>query len=228
MNSVIVLATSNQNKVKELQALVKDVPVEIRCLQDYGPMPEAIEDGATFDENACKKARHYARILGLPALADDSGLVVDALDGAPGVYSARYSGEKATDWDNCEQLLREMQGKTNRAARFACVLSLAVPHGPALTWEGRCEGRITEQRQGEAGFGYDPVFLYEEFGKTFAEVSMEEKSRVSHRGRAMREFAAELDKVTLWLRQRMEEVKPPKPDHRQFEHNDWSQERMVS
>lgn len=227
MNSVIVLATGNQNKVKELQALVRDVPVTVRCLKDYGPLPEAVEDGATFEENAYKKALHYARILGLPALADDSGLVVDALDGAPGVYSARYSGETATDWDNCEKLLHEMQGKTNRAARFECVLSLAVPHGPALTWEGRCEGRIAERRQGEAGFGYDPVFYYEAFGKTFAEVSMEEKSRVSHRGLAMREFAADLDKVLIWLKQRMKEVQPPKPDHSQFEHNDWSLEKMV-
>jgi XTP/dITP diphosphohydrolase len=227
MDNIIVLATGNQNKVKELQALVKDFPVEIRCLKDFGPMPEAIEDGATFEENAYKKALHYAKILGLPALADDSGLVVDALDGAPGVYSARYSGEKATDWDNCTKLLHEMQGQTKRAARFVCVLSLAVPHGPALTWEGRCEGQITEQRQGEAGFGYDPVFYYPEFGKTFAEVSMAEKSQVSHRGRAMQEFATELDKVLQWLKQRMREVKPVKPDHAEFAHNDWSEERMV-
>jgi XTP/dITP diphosphohydrolase len=225
MNSIIVLATSNENKVKELRALIKDVPVDIRCLKDFGSVPEAVEDGATFEENAYKKALHYARILGLPALADDSGLSVDALNGAPGVYSARYSGEKAADWDNCEKLLREMVGTTDRAARFECVLSLAVPHGPALTWEGRCEGRITEQRQGEAGFGYDPVFFYEDFGKTFAEVSMEEKSQVSHRGKAMREFAAEIDKVLQWLKLRMNEVKPPKPDHAEFESNDWSEAR---
>ncbi len=222
MDKIIVLATSNQNKVRELKELIKGFPVEIKCLKDFGPLPEAVEDGATFEENAYKKALHYARVLGLPALADDSGLSVDALNGAPGVYSARYSGEKATDWDNCEKLLREMKGKMDRAARFECVLSLAVPHGPALTWEGRCEGRITEERQGEAGFGYDPVFFYEDFGKTFAEVSMEEKSRVSHRGKAMREFAAEFDKVMQWLKQRISEVKPPKPDHNEFEHNDWS------
>jgi XTP/dITP diphosphohydrolase len=227
MDKIIVLATSNQNKVKELRALVKDFPVEIRCLKDFGPIPEAVEDGTSFEENAYKKALHYARILGLPALADDSGLVVDALDGAPGVYSARYSGENATDWDNCEKLLQEMKDKTNRTARFECVLSLAVPHGPALTWEGRCEGRITEQRQGEAGFGYDPVFFYEAFGKTFAEVRMEEKSQVSHRGQAMQEFVAEIDKVLKWLKLRMNEIKPPKPDHEEFAHNDWSAERLV-
>jgi XTP/dITP diphosphohydrolase len=221
-NTVLVLATNNANKVKEFKELVKGFPVDVRYLQDYGKLPEAIEDGSSFDENAYKKALHYARILGLPALADDSGLVVEALKGAPGVYSARYSGSQATDWDNCEKVLREMQGKEHRAAHFECVLSLALPQGPALTWEGRCQGRITEQRQGDAGFGYDPIFYSEDCGKTFAEVSMEEKSRVSHRGRAMQEFSSELDKVLRWIQQRMEEVKAPKPDHAQFEHNDWS------
>lgn len=227
MHNIIVLATNNQNKVKEFKALVKDFPIEIKCLKDYGPLPEAVEDGTTFDENAYKKAYHYARVLGIPALADDSGLVVDALDGAPGVYSARYSGENATDRDNCEKLLEEMKGKTERTARFQCVLSLATPGGPALTWEAGCEGKITEERKGHSGFGYDPVFYYEDFGKTFAEVSMEKKSRVSHRGRAMQELAAEFDKVMVWLRQRMEEIRPQKPDHAEFEHNDWSQEKMV-
>lgn len=227
MNNIIVLATNNQNKVNEFQALVKDFPIEVKCLKDYGTLPEVVEDGATFDENAYKKAYHYACVLGVPALADDSGLVVDALNGAPGVYSARYSGENATDWDNCEKLLQEMQGKTDRTARFQCVLSLATPGGPALTWEGSCEGKITEERRGDSGFGYDPVFFYEAFGKTFAEVSMEEKSGISHRGKAMEEMSSELDKVMVWLRQRMEEIRPKKPDHSEFEHNDWSQERMV-
>ena len=226
MNNIIVLATTNQNKVKEFNQLVKGFPIEVKCLKDYGPLPEAIEDGETFDDNAYKKALHYSRVLGVPALADDSGLVVDALDGAPGVYSARYSGENATDWDNCEKLLQEMEGKQERAARFKCVLSLATPGGAALTWEGSCEGTITEQRQGEAGFGYDPVFYSEEFAKTFAQVSMEEKSGVSHRGRAMQELAGEFKQVMQWINQRMDELKPVKPDHAQFEHNDWSKERM--
>jgi XTP/dITP diphosphohydrolase len=106
------------------------------------------------------------------------------------------------------------------------VLSLATPAGPALTWEGRCDGEIISERRGESGFGYDPIFFCPECGKTFAEASMEEKSRVSHRGRALAEFAAEFGKVQAWLRQRMAELKPPKPDHSEFEHNDWSQERM--
>jgi len=227
MYNVIVLATNNPNKVKEFQAMVKDFPITVKCLKDYGPLPEVVEDGETFDDNAYKKALHYARVLGLPALADDSGLVVDALNGAPGVYSARYSGENATDWDNCEKLLAEMEDKENRSAHFQCVLSLATPGGPALTWEGRCDGIITTERQGESGFGYDPIFYYEEFARTFAELSMEEKSKVSHRGRAMKELSGEFDKVLGWLRQRMEEIKPAKADHSEFEHNDWSQERMV-
>jgi XTP/dITP diphosphohydrolase len=227
MDNIIVLATSNKNKLKEIQERLKGFPVVIKSLADFGPMPEAVEDGVTFDENAYKKAFHYAKVLGLPCLADDSGLVVDALEGRPGVYSARYSGPEATDWDNCEKLLGEMAGRDNRDAHFVCVLSLATPAGPALTWEGRCDGELLSERRGESGFGYDPLFLCPEFRKTFAEATMEEKGRVSHRGRALTQFAAEFDKVQVWLRQRMAEIKPPKPDHTEFEHNDWSQERMV-
>ncbi len=216
MLNIIVLATGNQNKVKEFKELLKDSDIEIKYLGDYGPMPEAVEDGATFDDNAYKKASHYARVLGLPCLADDSGLVVDALDGRPGVHSARYAGEDASDRDNCEKLLREMEGKSERAAHFECVLSLATPGGPALTWEGRCDGEITTEPRGDSGFGYDPVFLSKDLGKTFAEASMEEKNRVSHRGRALAEFASEIDKIKVWLRQRMMEQKPPKPDHKEF------------
>ena len=226
MDNIIVLATSNTNKLKEIQGLLKDFPVAIKSLADFGPMPEPVEDGETFDENAYKKAIHYAKVLGVPCLADDSGLAVDALDGRPGVYSARYTGPGATDWDNCEKLLGEMAGTTKRTAHFVCVLSLATPAGPALTWEARCDGEITHERRGESGFGYDPVFFSPELGKTFAEVSMAEKSSVSHRGRALADFAAEFVKVQVWLRQRMAEIKPPKPDHSEFEHNDWSQERM--
>ena len=226
MDNIIVLATGNKNKLKEIQALLKDTPVTVKTINDFGPMPEAVEDGETFDDNAYKKALHYSKMLGLPCLADDSGLVVNALDGRPGVYSARYAGENASDWDNCEKLLQEMDGKEDRSAYFMCVLSLATPQGPALTWEGRCDGEILTKRKGEAGFGYDPVFFFQPFNKTFAEVSMEDKSEVSHRGKALAEFAAEISKVQVWLQQRMAEIKPPKPDHAEFEHNDWSQEKM--
>ena len=226
MDNIIVLATSNKNKLKEIQEILKDFPVAIKSLSDFGPMPEAVEDGETFDDNAYKKALHYAKVLGVPCLADDSGLVVDALDGRPGVYSARYSGPEATDWKNCEKLLGEMEGQTNRSAHFVCVLSLATPAGPALTWEGRCNGELIAERRGEAGFGYDPIFFSPDLGKTFAEASMAEKSAMSHRGRALAEFAAEFSKVQVWIRQRMAEIKPPKPDHSEFEHNDWSKERI--
>jgi len=222
--TIIVLATRNAGKVKEFQMMLEGYPVEIRGLGDFGPIPEAVEDGATFDDNAYKKALHTAKVLGLPAIADDSGLVVEALDGAPGVYSARYAGEKATDSDNISKLLKAMEGKRNRKAAFECVISIAVPAGPALTYEGRCEGEITETPRGDGGFGYDPVFFYPPLGKTFAEISLQEKNRVSHRGRALAEVRSEFDKILKWLGSRLFEAKPPKPDHTQFENNDWSSE----
>ena len=162
-----------------------------------------VEDGDSFDENAYKKSSFVSRVLGLPALADDSGLVVQALDGAPGIHSARWAGENATDRQRCEKLLAAMQGKANRQAAFECVLSLAVPTGAALTYEARCEGLIAEKPAGENGFGYDPVFYYPPLKKTFAQLSREEKSRVSHRGLALRELGEEFDKVLTWIRQHM-------------------------
>lgn len=227
MKNIIVLATRNKGKIKEIQELLKDFPVEIRGLNDFGPIPEAVEDGETFDENAYKKAHFTAKVLGLPAISDDSGLVVEALNGAPGVKSARYAGDNATDVDNVSKLLKEMEGMTNRKAAFECVISFAVPSGPALTYEGRCEGEITTEPQGEGGFGYDPVFFYSDYGKTFAESSMEEKNKVSHRGKALAEMVKEFEKILTWLDHRLTEEKPPKPDHKPFEHNDWSEEKMV-
>jgi len=227
MINIIVLATGNKNKIREIRELLKDSPVAIKSIADYGTLPPVIEDQETFEGNAYKKAHHYARVLGLPCLADDSGLVVESLDGRPGVLSARYAGENATDMDKCDKLLAEMAGKTNRKARFECVLSLATPGGPALTWEGSCEGEITTERHGESGFGYDPVFFYPPLGKTFAEIPMDEKNKVSHRGRALHEFTKEFDKVLVWLGHRLMEQKPPKPDHKQFENNDWSEDKMV-
>lgn len=222
MVTILVLATTNKNKVKEFQEMLKDFPIEIRSLADFGPLPEAIEDGATFEENAYKKAIHTAKVLGFPAIADDSGLVVEALHGAPGVYSARYAGEKATDRENVDKLLQEMKGIKNRKAAFQCVLSIAVPSGPALTYEGSCEGTLLEERRGDSGFGYDPIFYYEDLGKTFAECTMEEKNRVSHRGKAFAELKSEFPQVLKWLTQRLLEEKPAKPDHNEFMHNDWS------
>ncbi len=203
----LVIATRNKAKTAEIRALLRDFPVDIKDVTDFGPIPEPVEDGETFDDNAYKKAHFTARVLGLPALADDSGLEVEALGGAPGVHSARYAGPHATDEQNYLKLLDEMKGVKNRKARFVCVLSLAVPTGPALTYEAFCEGEITHEPRGNQGFGYDPVFYYPPLGKTFAEMSLEEKSSVSHRGKALSELKQEFDKVLIWLRQRLEEEK---------------------
>ena len=227
MTRVIVLATKNAGKVREFQQLLKNFPVEIKNLNDFGPLPEVEEDGATFDDNAYKKASFTSRVLGLPAIADDSGLIVEALEGAPGVKSARYAGENATDQENIKKLLDEMAGKRDRRAAFECLISIAVPSGPALTYEGRCEGEITTEPKGNSGFGYDPVFYFPEYGKTFAELTGEEKNKVSHRGKALAQVVAEFDKIIAWLEARSAEVKPPKPDHTRFEHNDWSEDKMV-
>lgn len=224
---VLVLATKNKGKVLEFQEMLKGYPVEIRCLTDFGPIPEVEEDGETFDDNAYKKALFTAKVLGLPAISDDSGLVVEALGGEPGVHSARYADPACNDQANIDKLLVAMRGEKNRRAAFHCVVSIAVPSGPALTYEGQCQGVITEEVQGEGGFGYDPVFFCPELGKTFAQASMEEKNRISHRGKALQEVGAEFDKILVWLRARMTEMKPEKPDHTQFEHNDWSQDKMV-
>ena len=196
---MIVLATRNKGKIAEISSLLEDFPVVLKNIDDFGPMPDVEEDGKTFDENAYKKAGFYARILGLPCLADDSGLTVTALNGAPGVLSARYAGENATDEERCAKLLRAMEGQSDRQAAFECVLSFAVPTGQALTYEARCEGIITERPIGANGFGYDPLFYYPPLKKTFAQLTMEEKSRISHRGQALNEFKNEFDKVLVWL-----------------------------
>jgi XTP/dITP diphosphohydrolase len=199
----LVIATSNKGKTAEIKDLLKGFPVDIKNLNDFGPIPPLKEEGNTFDENAYQKASFTARILGLPALADDSGLLVEALNGAPGVHSARYAGENATDEQRYLKLLEEMKGKSNRNAAFECVISIAVPTGPALTYEARCQGLITERPAGSNGFGYDPIFFYPPLNKTFAELTREEKSRVSHRGKAFAELKDEFDKVLIWIDQNM-------------------------
>ena len=199
----LVIATQNRGKLDEIGDLLSGFPVDLRDLDDFGPVPPIIEDGDTFDDNAYKKAEVTARILGLPALADDSGLMVAALNGAPGVYSARYAGEDATDIERCNKVLDEMKEAANREAAFECVISIAVPSGPALTYEGRCEGIIADAPRGVNGFGYDPIFYYPSLGKTFAELSREDKSRISHRGKALRELRDEFDKVLIWIDQQM-------------------------
>jgi XTP/dITP diphosphohydrolase len=179
----------------------------VRNLSDFGPIPPVVEDGDTFDDNAYKKASFTARVLGYPALADDSGLMVAALDGAPGVHSARYAGEGANDADRCRKLLGALEGVTDRRAAFECVISIAVPTGPALTYDGRCEGEILAAPVGQNGFGFDPIFYYAPLKKSFAQLSREEKSKVSHRGRALAEICAEFDKILTWI-----DIHMPQPE----------------
>lgn len=214
MKNILVLATRNRGKTTEIRDMLKGFPVEIKNLDDFGPIPEIEEDGDTFDDNAYKKAAFAARILGYPAMADDSGLVVEALNGDPGVRSARYAGEHATDEMNVSKLLQELRkiekdgDKKSRNAAFECVISIAVPTGAALTYQGRCEGIIVDEPKGESGFGYDPIFFYPDLGKTFAELSLQEKSQVSHRGKAFQEIIQEFDKILDWIDINMPKFEP--------------------
>lgn len=227
MKQIIVIATTNPGKIREIKKLLPNDSFTILSLKDFGPIPEIIEDGETFDENAYKKAFYTARYLGLPALADDSGLCVESLGGLPGVRSARYAGDTATDQENTRKLLQDMKGVPSRKAAFECVISLAVPSGPALTYEGRCEGVIAEKPSGSSGFGYDPVFYYPPLKKTFAEISDAEKNKISHRGNALKELVREVKLVKKWLQTRIDEVKHPKPDHEPYLQNDWSTESFA-
>jgi len=192
-----ILATKNKGKLEEFKRLL-DLP-EIELLtMDQIPHLRSIsikEDGNTFLENALKKAKEVSRLSGIPAIADDSGLVVYALGGKPGVYSARFAGESATDEENNLKLLREMQGKTDRRAAFVCVIAVASPKGKAFTYEGRCEGFITEAPVGNKGFGYDPVFYYPPLKKTFAQMEPEEKNRVSHRAIAIKKLRNDIKNI---------------------------------
>ncbi|EKE75704.1 XTP/dITP diphosphatase [Gallaecimonas xiamenensis] len=194
--SKIVLATGNAGKVRELDAMLAPLKLHVVAQSEY-KVSEVAETGTTFVENAIIKARHAARITGLPAIADDSGLVVDALGGAPGIYSARYSGEGATDAKNIDKLLAEMQDLPvdARSARFICCL-VYLRHADDPTpiiCEGAWEGRIAREAYGEGGFGYDPVFYVPALGKTAAELSKEEKNAVSHRGQALKALIARLE-----------------------------------
>ncbi len=184
----IVLATRNKKKVEEIKRVLQDSTVELLTLMDFPDCPEVVEDGATFRANAEKKAVEVAAFTGCHALADDSGLVVDALGGAPGIYSARYAGVGATDRDNLEKLLEELAGAKSRTARFQCVISMAAPGGAVESFVGSVEGRIGTQAAGENGFGYDPVFIPEGHATTFAQMSAAEKDSMSHRGRALAAF----------------------------------------
>ncbi len=194
----ILIATRNRGKVKEIRDLVQDLPVEFRSMADFPDLPDVEEDGLTFEENALKKARTLSRETGLITLADDSGLCVDALDGRPGVLSARYGGQDSSDEEKCRRLLQEVDGVPHelRTARFVCVMALVDPKGMERTFEGVCEGKIIHELRGSEGFGYDPIFLYEEAGRTFAEMDRAAKNRVSHRGKALKQVADFLRQFT--------------------------------
>lgn len=183
----IVLATRNAHKVTEISEALGLPGVELAGLDAFPDAPDVVEDGETFRANAEKKARSAAVATGLPALADDSGLVVDALGGEPGVRSARFAGEEAGDAANRRELRRRMAGVPagERSARFVCVLALATPDGEVQVVEGRCEGALLEEERGDGGFGYDPLFVPEGETRTFAEMSRAEKAGMSHRGRAI-------------------------------------------
>lgn len=188
MNELLV-ATGNAGKVKELAALLAGSGIVLRSLKDFPQVPSVQEDGETFAQNAIKKAKAACEATGLPVIADDSGLVVDALGGRPGVFSARYAGEGCDDGENNRKLLGELSGvgPEQRSAAFHCVIALCLPDGCCETFDGELRGVIIETPVGSEGFGYDPLFLVPEYGSTLAELPLEVKNRISHRGRA---FAA--------------------------------------
>lgn len=198
-DKTLVLATRNKGKLVELRRLLSEFDITIKGLDDFIPIPEVEEDGKTFQDNAYKKAYHTAKLLGIPALADDSGLVVNALNGAPGVMSARYAGEYASDEERYNKLLKEMKGQKDRSAYFECAIVIALPGGASKFFSGRCEGAITFEPTGEDGFGYDPVFLYPPLNQTFSQISLEEKNKISHRGKAMAELKEKFNSVLKWM-----------------------------
>ena len=188
-----VLATHNPGKLKEMGAILARFGVEVVSPKDLGLTVDVEETGTTFAENAMLKAKAICAAAQLPAIADDSGLCVDALNGGPGVYSARYGGDGLDDRGRYMLLLNNMRGQTTRAAHFACAIACAFPNGDTLTAEGRCDGTIAFAPMGEGGFGYDPVFFVPEKAKTFGQLTAEEKSAISHRGRALESFVGKLE-----------------------------------
>ena len=192
MAEKFVLATHNPGKLAEMKAILSGLGVEVISPAEAGVSVDVEETGATFAENAMLKAKAVCAAAGLPAIADDSGLCVNALNGGPGVYSARYGGEELDDRGRCMLLLNSMRGQSTRVAHFACAVACVFPNGDTLEAEGRCDGAIAFAPLGEGGFGYDPVFLIPGRGKTFGQLSPEEKSAMSHRGKALAAFSEKL------------------------------------
>lgn len=195
----IVLASRNPDKIQELREILKSLDIELLSSADFPDLEEVIEDGETLQENAAKKAKYTAEKTGLPALADDTGLEVEALDMRPGVYSARYAGENVTYEDNVKKLLKEMNpfaDEASRKAQFRTVIAF-VRNDEEYYFEGKCPGYILKERKGENGFGYDPVFRPEGYQRTFAELDQSEKNKISHRGKAVQKFYQWLKKGNL-------------------------------
>ncbi len=190
----LMVATTNKGKLKEIRRLLSDTGILIKGLDEISGLPEIVEDGDTFEANAQKKALTVARHCGCLTLADDSGLVVEALQGEPGVYSARYAGPEASDSDNNQKLLAAMTGLPlgQREAAFHCAMALCEPSGACRVFHGLLQGLILEEARGSGGFGYDPLFLVPEYGKSLAELPLEIKNRISHRGKALRQTLAYL------------------------------------
>ncbi|MCG9968714.1 XTP/dITP diphosphatase [Pelotomaculum terephthalicicum JT] len=198
----LVLATNNKGKVREMSEMLASCGIEVLSLADFPQVGDIEEDGDTFQANAVKKAAITAELTGLTALADDSGLEVDYLGGAPGVYSARFAGEEKSDRANNEKLLRLLAGlpPDKRAARFQCVMAIARPGGFVHTVQGTCEGVIAGEPRGDMGFGYDPLFYLPDYDKTFAELDLSVKNKISHRGKALAqvlEYLSELSKKEI-------------------------------
>jgi len=193
----LLLATSSPGKVEEYRSLLRDLPLELVTPAAVGIRTDVAETGSTFAENARIKALTLAKESGLPSLADDSGLEVDALNGEPGVRSARYAGDNATDSERINYLLARISGvpAEKRTARFRCVIAIAMPDGKCEICSGACEGLISFESKGNQGFGYDPVFLFPEFGKTMAELPMVLKNKISHRGKAAGQVPVVLHKL---------------------------------
>ena len=188
---VIVAASKNQHKIKEIEAITKKYGMRVVSRDEAGVPPVDIEEnGETFEENSFKKAKEIEKLCGRVTIADDSGLMVEYLDGAPGVYSARFAGEKSNDGKNNEKLLRLLEGlpAEERKAKFVSVITMVFPDGDVLVARGECPGKIVEQPAGENGFGYDPIFVPDGFQETFAQMKAEEKNQISHRARALQEL----------------------------------------
>jgi XTP/dITP diphosphohydrolase len=191
----ILVATRNPGKVREIRKAFKGLGLRIRSLRDFRKVPQMEEDGKSFAENALKKARFYSKIYGILTLSDDSGLEVYVLNGSPGIHSARFAGEKATDRENKQKLLHQLEGipLSRRGARFRCSIALVSPEGREAVVEGECRGKIGFKEVGRKGFGYDPLFILPGLGKTMAQLTLEEKNRISHRGKALRKLKKKID-----------------------------------